>query len=247
MLEVVVRDSRLRWAVVVPDGLLGLRLNAVERRAKYLLFRFSRVTALVHLGMSGRLRVVSANTPAGKHDHVDFHFEDDRVLRLNDPRRFGSIHFTNDAVETHWLIKNLGPEPLSTDFSAEYLHHVSRQRRQAVKTFIMNAQVVVGVGNIYANEALYRAGIRPRNAAGRISKDRYVALERAIRNTLEEAIAMGGTTLRDYVGSDGKPGYFKQKLFVYGREGKKCLRCETVLKGIRLGQRATVYCPSCQH
>jgi len=197
--------------------------------------------------MSGRLRVVSANMPADKHDHVDFCFEDDRVLRLSDPRRFGSIHFTGDAVEAHWLINKLGPEPLSTDFSAEYLHRVSRRRRQPVKTFIMNAQVVVGVGNIYANEALYRAGIRPRNAAGRLSKGRYVVLEHAIRNTLEEAIEMGGTSLRDYVGSEGKPGYFQQKLFVYGREGKKCLRCETLLKGIRLGQRATVYCPSCQH
>ena len=205
------------------------------------------MTVFIHLGMSGRLRVVSANMPAGKHDHVDFHFEDDQVLRLSDPRRFGSIHFSSDPVEAHWLLKNLGPEPLSADFSGEYLHHLSRHRRQAVKTFIMNAQVVVGVGNIYANESLYRAGIRPRNAAGRISKDRYVELERAIRSTLEEAIAMGGTTLRDYVGSDGKPGYFRQELFVYGREGKRCLRCETILKGIRLGQRATVYCPYCQH
>ena len=242
----VVRDSRLRWPVVVPDGLSGLRLIRLDRRAKYLIFRFSRVTVLIHLGMSGRLCVVSANMPAGKHDHVDFHFEDDQVLRLSDPRRFGSIHFSTDPVESHWLLKNLGPEPLGADFSGDYLHRVSRHRRQAVKTFIMSAQIVVGVGNIYANEALFRAGIRPGNAAGRISKARYVELESAIRSTLEEAIAMGGTTLRDYVGSDGKPGYFIQELFVYGRDGKRCLQCETLLKGIRLGQRATVYCPSCQ-
>ena len=243
----MVRDSRLRWPVVVPDGLLGLRLSAVDRRAKYLFLRFPGMTALVHLGMSGRLRVVSANLPAGKHDHVDFHFEDDRVLRLSDPRRFGSIHFSSDPVEAHWLIKNLGPEPLGPDFSGEYMHRLSRHRHQAVKMFIMNAQIVVGVGNIYANESLYRAGIRPRNAAGRISKDRYLELEGAIRNTLTEAIEMGGTTLRDYLGSEGKPGYFRQKLFVYGREGEGCRRCSTVLKGIRLGQRATVYCPTCQH
>ena len=243
----MVRDPRLRWPVVVPDGLFGLRLSSVDRRAKYLLLRFPGTTAIVHLGMSGRLRVVSENLPVGKHDHVDFRFEGDRVLRLNDPRRFGSIHFSDDPVEAHWLIKNLGPEPLSRDFSGEQMHRLSRRRHQAVKMFIMNAQVVVGVGNIYANEALYRAGIRPRNAAGRVSKARYLELESAIRSTLSEAIEMGGTTLRDYFGSEGKPGYFRQKLFVYGREGEECRRCSTELKGIRLGQRATVYCPTCQH
>ena len=143
------------------------------------------MTAIVHLGMSGRLRVVSENLPVGKHDHVDFRFEGDRVLRLNDPRRFGSIHFSDDPVEAHWLIKNLGPEPLSRDFSGEHMHRLSRRRHQAVKMFIMNAQVVVGVGNIYANEALYRAGIRPRNAAGRVSKARYLELESAIRSSTE--------------------------------------------------------------
>ena len=230
----------------LPGDLVGARLDRVERRAKYLLFRFGDRSLIVHLGMSGRLRVVSRSTPLIKHDHVDIAFEGDRVLRLNDPRRFGSVHHVEGAVEDHWLLEHLGPEPLGEDFSGEYLHRRSRRVRQAVKTFIMDARVVVGVGNIYANEALFRAGIRPRVAAGRISRARHGRLVEAIRATLGEAIEAGGTTLRDYVGSNGEPGYFAQSLNVYGREGELCRACGTVLTGIRLGQRATVYCPKCQ-
>ena len=196
--------------------------------------------------MSGHLQVVSANTPLKAHDHIDFVFENNRVLRFNDPRRFGSVHWSSRNIYQHPLLASLGVEPLGDEFNAQYLYERSRQRKIAVKNFIMDSHVVVGVGNIYANESLFKAGIRPTRAAGRISIQRYENLVSVIQATLEEAIALGGTTLRDFVDSGGQPGYFALNLDVYGRAGEPCVSCESELKGIVLGQRQTVFCPRCQ-
>ena len=196
--------------------------------------------------MSGHLRVVSSDAPIRTHDHIDFHFEDERVLRFNDPRRFGSVHWCTHAVLEHPLLKRLGIEPLHADFDGTYLFKQSRKRNIAVKNFIMDAHVVVGVGNIYANEALFLARIRPTTAAGSISRLRYERLADSIKLILQRAIDAGGTTLRDFVGFDGKPGYFALELDVYGRAGKTCIQCGKHLRGIVLGQRQTVFCPNCQ-
>ncbi len=241
-----VREPRLRWPVEVPDVVEGQRVVRLSRRAKYLLLHLETGTLILHLGMSGRLRVLSGNAPPERHDHVDIVFGNGMALRLTDPRRFGSLHWQAGAWEAHWLLRGLGVEPLSEGFDGAYLFAASRRRRVAVKNFLMDARVVVGVGNIYANEALFKAGVRPRTAAGRVTRARYDALAGAVRETLSAAIDLGGTTLRDYVGSDGAPGYFRNELFVYGREGKPCRVCGGILTGIRLGQRGTVYCPRCQ-
>ncbi len=241
-----VREPRLRWPVEVPDVVEGQRVVRLSRRAKYLLLHLETGTLILHLGMSGRLRVLSGNAAAERHDHVDIVLGNGLALRLTDPRRFGSLHWQPGAWETHWLLRGLGVEPLSEGFDGACLFVASRKRRVAVKNFLMDARVVVGVGNIYANEALFKAGVRPRTAAGRVTRARYDALAGAVRETLSAAIDLGGTTLRDYVGSDGAPGYFRNELFVYGREGKPCRVCGAVLTGIRLGQRGTVYCPRCQ-
>lgn len=243
----VVREARLRWPV--PDNLhrliAGQRVVSVERRAKYILVHLEQGSIIIHLGMSGSLRVVTVGDGAGKHDHVDIMVAGGKALRLRDPRRFGSIHFSADW-RAHPLIRDLGPEPLGDAFDAAYLHAAARGRRLAVKEFIMNAHTVVGVGNIYAAEALFRAGIHPFRAAGRISRTRYVRLVAAIRAVLAEAIEQGGTTLRDFVSSEGKPGYFGQSLFVYGRQGEPCESCSATVRMARRGQRATYYCPRCQ-
>ncbi|NWN90202.1 bifunctional DNA-formamidopyrimidine glycosylase/DNA-(apurinic or apyrimidinic site) lyase [Marinobacter adhaerens] len=245
--RITVRDSRLRWPV--PDDLAeqmqGRTVNAVDRRGKYLLLRFDHGTAIIHLGMSGSLRIVTDHSPAQKHDHIDLLLNTGTTLRFNDPRRFGCWLWA-DSAETHPLIAGLGPEPLSPDFSGPMLFRLSRTKSRPVKSFIMDSRVVVGVGNIYANEALFKAGIHPRRQAGRISLDRYHRLAEAIRETLSAAILMGGTTLRDFVNSDGKPGYFAQSLLVYGRAGEPCPACEAPLKEIRMSGRATVYCTKCQ-
>jgi formamidopyrimidine-DNA glycosylase len=217
----------------------------VERRAKYLLFRTEPGTLLVHLGMSGSLRVMKSGAPVGKHDHIDLHLEGGRCLRFNDPRRFGSFLW-QETGQLHPLLCSLGPEPLSLEFDGELLYRKSRGRKIPVKSFIMDGKVVVGVGNIYANEALYRAGIRPDRDAGRVSRTRYDKLTEEIKRVLTSAIEQGGTTLRDFVGGDGKPGYFARELDVYGREGLPCRACGTLLRGARLGQRATVFCIACQ-
>jgi formamidopyrimidine-DNA glycosylase len=201
---------------------------------------------MVHLGMSGSLRVTSDAEPARYHDHIDLCCEGGVVLRFNDPRRFGSWLWLEGDVEQHSLLRDMGPEPLSSSFDGELLFRRSRGRKGPVKNFIMDGHIVVGVGNIYANEALFAAGIRPDRAAGRISRARYDRLVLEIRRVLQGAIDQGGTTLRDFVGGDGKPGYFAQQLFVYGRQGKSCKRCGTVLREKRLGQRTTVYCIRCQ-
>lgn len=245
---VVVRESRLRWPVprALPERLTGRQVSAVERRAKYLLLRCGAGTVLIHLGMSGSLRVVPAATPATPHDHVDIVLDDGQALRLRDPRRFGAVLWLTDDPSKHPLLAALGPEPLGDGFDGAYLHRHSRGRRASVKAFVMDSRVVVGVGNIYAAEGLFRAGIHPRRAAGRISAGRYHTLAVALRTVLSEAIDQGGTTLRDFVAEDGRPGYFRQRLNVYGRQGEPCLACATPLAGCRIAQRSTVYCPNCQ-
>tara|TARA_R110002110_G_scaffold205066_7_gene416986 strand:- start:108160 stop:108972 length:813 start_codon:yes stop_codon:yes gene_type:complete len=245
--ELRVREARLRWPVPseLPSLLQGATLEAVERRAKYLLFRTQRGTLLVHLGMSGSLRVVDANEQPGRHDHIDIVMESGSCLRFNDPRRFGCFLWIAPDEE-HPLLGHLGPEPLSEAFDGAYLYHRARGRRGPIKNFIMDGKVVVGVGNIYANEALFLSGIRPQRAAGRISLRRYEVLAANIKQVLTSAITQGGTTLRDFVGGDGKPGYFAQQLFVYGRAGQPCKRCDELLRELRLGQRSSVYCVTCQ-
>lgn len=242
-----VRESRLRWPVppLLPRILANQKITAVERRAKYLLFHTAPGALLVHLGMSGSLRVMKSSDPCQKHDHIDIHLEDGYCLRFNDPRRFGCFLWQEQG-EIHTLLGSLGPEPLSPEFDARYLYNKSRARKVPVKSLIMDGKVVVGVGNIYANEALFGAGIRPDRAAGRISLARYEKLVIEIKRVLTAAIEQGGTTLRDFVGGDGKPGYFAQQLFVYGREGQPCKSCGDPLRGRRLGQRATVFCIACQ-
>lgn len=243
-----VRNPKLRWPVPVDElqGLARCQISSVDRRGKYLLLHTSRGVVIVHLGMSGTLRIAKAGEPPMAHDHVDLVLSDDTMLRYTDPRRFGTWLFTGDDPLQHDLIKDLGPEPLSEAFDLDYLFQVSRGRKVAVKQFVMNSHVVVGVGNIYANEALYMAGINPKRAAGRISKARYAKLVPAIKTVLANAIEQGGTTLKDFVGGDGKPGYFKQSLNVYGRGGKPCKGCGKPLTEIRMGQRTTVFCKFCQ-
>ena len=242
-----VRDSRLRWPV--PDDLearlVGRRIRRVARRGKYLLFDTAAGSLMVHLGMSGSLRIVDAATPVKNHDHVDIRLGGGGILRYHDPRRFGSILWADVPAE-HPLLASLGPEPFDPSFDGAYLRRTSRGRRVAVKLHIMNAGVVVGVGNIYANEALYRAGIDPRRAAGRVAAARYERLADEIRATLAAAIEVGGTTLRDFYGGDGEPGYFRQQLDVYERGGEPCRRCGTAIVRSVLGQRATYFCKRCQ-
>ncbi|OMG66495.1 DNA-formamidopyrimidine glycosylase [Stutzerimonas balearica] len=245
--RVVVRDRRLRWPI--PEDLdvrlSGQRIEAVERRAKYLLIRVQSGTLIAHLGMSGSLRLVPAELPAAKHEHVDILLGSGQALRYTDPRRFGALLWSELPLE-HPLLASLGPEPLDEGFDGRRLYELSRGRSMAVKPFIMDNAVVVGVGNIYASEALFAAGIDPRRPAGGISRARYERLAAEIRRILAMAIERGGTTLRDFVGGDGKPGYFQQELFVYGRGGAFCKQCGSTLREVRLGQRASVYCGRCQ-
>ncbi|HEX5340047.1 MAG TPA: bifunctional DNA-formamidopyrimidine glycosylase/DNA-(apurinic or apyrimidinic site) lyase [Gammaproteobacteria bacterium] len=243
-----VRERRLRWPI--PRALLktlpGQRVEAITRRGKYLLLQTAAGTAILHLGMSGSLRVLTAVTSPQKHDHVDLIFDSGKVLRLRDPRRFGTLLWTTTDPARHKLLRGLGPEPLGGDFTGDYLFERSRQRKLAVKSFIMDSHVVVGVGNIYASESLFLAGIHPERAAGRISEARYAALAKSIRKVLTAAIKAGGTTLRDFVREDGAPGYFRQHLRVYGRDGQPCERCGTTIAQRVTGQRSTYYCPHCQ-
>ncbi len=246
--KVIVRQPQLRWPVPVDDlqALEGTTLLAVNRRGKYIKLEFAHAYVMIHLGMSGNLRIVSENEAIVKHDHLDFVFESGVILRLNDARRFGSCLYQS-GNKLHSLLAKLGPEPLSADFDVKYLFERSRGKKQAIKNFIMDSHVVVGVGNIYAAEALFRAGINPKRAAGNISKKRYAVLVDAIKTVLAAAIEQGGTSLKDFVGGDGKPGYFKQALNVYGRDGQSCLQCSSTIKKIVQGQRSTFYCSSCQN
>ena len=244
--EAIVREPRLRWPVPAKLNRLisGARFLSVSRRAKYCLLVTERGTLMVHLGMSGSLRIMPADTPPLFHDHIDVVLDDGRCLRYHDPRRFGSFHWLES--QQHPLLDHLGPEPLSDTFNGAYLYERSRGRRIPVKQFIMDGKVVVGVGNIYANEALFMAGIHPARRAGRVAVARYEQLADTIKQVLGDAIEQGGTTLRDFVGGDGSPGYFAQQLRVYGRDGQPCRVCQTQLKEIRQGGRSTVLCTQCQ-
>ena len=248
VIDAVVRDRRLRWPIVphLEDALRGEIVRGVERRAKYLLIRFDSGTLIVHLGMSGSLRILDAAIPPTLHDHWDLVLESGKVLRFHDPRRFGSAHWTDADPLEHPLLAKLAPEPLSEAFDADYLFKATRKRAVAIKLFIMNSLMVVGVGNIYASEALFRAGISPRKAARRLSRAEATALTRSIKEVLTAAIEIGGTTLRDYVNADGIPGYFRQQLFVYERGGEPCRVCKMPVKHVLQGQRSTYWCARCQ-
>ncbi len=248
VVQVTVRDPRLRWPV--PDTLHSLlegqRIVSVDRRAKYLLIGFARGTLIVHLGMSGTLRLVTAARPVEKHDHIDLMLEDGRILRYRDPRRFGCMLWHEAATATHPLLARLGPEPLSDAFDASYLQDEIARRQAAIKLVIMDQHVVVGVGNIYASEALFRARILPERPAATLKKREIAALVDAIKGTLSDAIRAGGTTLRDYVDSSGNTGYFQLQTYTYDRAGEPCRVCARPIVEIRQGQRATFFCSNCQ-
>jgi formamidopyrimidine-DNA glycosylase len=243
-----VYDRRLRWPVPLslPKRLAGLTIVGLDRRSKYLLFRFEPGTLLLHLGMTGSLRAFTDPPPRRKHDHIDLVLESGVTLRYHDPRRFGAMLWLRPPAEAHPLLAGLGPEPFAPEFNAEYLWQATRRRHTAIKLALMDNSLVVGVGNIYANEALFRAGIRPTRPADRLAKSRYERLVGEVRATLADAIAKGGSTLRDYVDSHGEPGYFQLEYFVYGREGLPCRVCSAPIRRVRLGGRATLFCPRCQ-
>ncbi len=245
--DVIVRNPNMRWPITPTiDEIIDCSVLEVQRRSKYLLLITQKGTLVLHLGMSGTLRIINKDTPLKKHDHFDLVFGDDVILRLNDPRRFGAVLWVTENINEHPLFIKLGPEPLLEDFSSDYLYQQSRKKTVPIKTFLMNNHIVVGVGNIYANEALFQAGINPLKPAGKITKKRYQALTQIIKDVLKTAIKQGGTTLKDFTQVDGKPGYFAQKLMVYGRKGEKCYTCEDELKEIKQAGRATTFCPTCQ-
>ncbi|MBU2979841.1 bifunctional DNA-formamidopyrimidine glycosylase/DNA-(apurinic or apyrimidinic site) lyase [Alteromonas sp. C1M14] len=244
--RVIVRDKRLRWPVPQEVQLAsGQVIKQIHRRAKYLLIETDLGSIVMHLGMSGKLRVIDANYPVAKHDHIDIVLASGKCLRFNDPRRFGACLW-QPVGDTLPLLTKLGPEPLTEAFNSDHLVALAKGRKSPIKSFIMDNAVVVGVGNIYANEALFLAGIDPRRAAGRVSVKRLEVLTQAIKAVLAKAIEQGGTTLKDFAQSDGNPGYFAQQLQVYGRAGDECLQCDTPIKSVVIGQRNTFYCPSCQ-
>ncbi|TJZ70070.1 bifunctional DNA-formamidopyrimidine glycosylase/DNA-(apurinic or apyrimidinic site) lyase [Chitiniphilus eburneus] len=247
--QMIVRERRLRWPIPaeLPDVIVGHRLLGLSRRAKYLLFRFEHGTLIVHLGMSGTLRVLTEPFPPEKHDHVDIVLDNGRRLRFRDPRRFGAMLWHVGAPEAHPLLAELGPEPLSESFNTDHLAQALARRQAAIKQVIMDNHVVVGVGNIYASESLFRARIDPARAAAGLSGEEVARLVVAIRETLTDAINAGGTTLRDFVDSDGRSGYFLLQCFAYGRTGEPCRVCGTPIQQMRQGQRATFHCPACQH
>ncbi|MEM7292002.1 MAG: bifunctional DNA-formamidopyrimidine glycosylase/DNA-(apurinic or apyrimidinic site) lyase [Pseudomonadota bacterium] len=245
--RVTVRQPQLRWPI--PSGiqqLKGARVDAIERRGKYLLLRSEPGTAILHLGMSGSLRVASSSDPLRKHDHVDIGYSSTGVVRFHDPRRFGALLWTTQDPYQHKLLVSLGPEPLSDGFDGDYLFAMTRKRKLAIKNLIMNSAVVVGVGNIYACEALFLSGVRPSTPSHRVSRAQSHLLVEHIRSVLSQAIEVGGTTLRDFVNAQGDPGYFRQSLFVYGRAGEPCRLCGSAIKNRVIGQRSSFFCPSCQ-
>jgi formamidopyrimidine-DNA glycosylase len=248
VLDMLVRERRLRWPIAphLEATLRGQTVRDIDRRAKYILIRFDSGTLILHLGMSGSLRLVKNGTPPKVHDHWDIRVDSGWMLRFHDPRRFGSLHWTDTDPKLHPLLAKLAPEPLSAAFDGEYLHRATRKRSVAIKHFIMNSQVVVGVGNIYASEALFRARVSPRRAARRLTRREALVLAQSIKDVLGEAIKIGGTTLRDYVNADGAPGYFRQKLFVYERAGEACRVCKAPVRQFVQGQRSTYWCSTCQ-
>lgn len=251
--DVVIRNGSLRWPIPgnLPALLRGQTIRSLQRRAKYLLMECGNGTLLLHLGMSGSLRILPADTPPSKHDHFDLMLDNGTLIRLRDPRRFGAVLWHRGDAHTHPLLAALGPEPLpgtfgTDEFDARYLHHATRGRSVSIKQCIMDNRVVVGVGNIYANEALFRAGIKPQLKACKLSLPRCARLVEEIRTTLNEAIQLGGSTLRDFVGTSGQPGYFQQHYWVYGRGGEPCRKCGAPIRQIKQGQRSSFYCASCQ-
>lgn len=246
--KVIIRHPRLRWPIPknLDATLKNQRVNNILRRGKYILINFPKGTLLIHLGMSGRLKILSENIPPQKHDHVDILFTNHKILRFTDPRRFGAILWTSDNPCEHVLLKNLGPEPLSAKFSGNFLFQKTRNSKIAAKKFLMDSKNVVGVGNIYAAEALFLAGIHPELSVNQLTLVQCNKLVTAIKKVLKMAIKKGGTTLKDFSNSNGEPGYFSLKLKVYGRQKLPCFKCKTILENRRLGQRATVFCPKCQ-
>jgi len=246
--NVIVRNASLRWPV--PTDLARClptqKIISVERRAKYLLLRTDAGSAIIHLGMSGKLLVCRQNKAVEKHDHLDLVFANGKILRFNDPRRFGCALWTSDDPTQHPLLATLGKEPLEDGLTAEYLFHESRGRSLKIKEFLMNSRIIVGIGNIYANESLFAAGIHPRRAAGRISLKRYERLKAAIKEVLTNALRQGGTTLRDFCDAAGNPGHFQLQLMVYNRAGESCRSCGSLIQQIRIGQRSTYFCKKCQ-
>ena len=246
--DVVVRNGALRWPVPrdLPRSLRGKRVEAIRRRGKYLLFDTRHGHLLVHLGMSGRLTLVAGNAPARTHDHVDLRLEGDKVLRLTDPRRFGAMLWLPQPAEDHALLSGLGLEPLEKGFTGAALHAAARGRRLPVKQFLMDGRVVTGVGNIYASEALFRAGVHPVRSVDRVSRESWNRIARAVKETLNHALDAGGTTLRDFASPEGRAGGYQHKRLVYGREGEPCQACGRRIRALRQGQRSTFYCPGCQ-
>ena len=245
--RVSIRQPKLRW--LVPDSIVAMEgqvVNALTRRGKYILLHTEAGVGLIHLGMSGSLRIVEAGLEPRKHDHFDVVLASGKAVRYHDPRRFGAFLWLQGDPQQHALLCDLGPEPLGEEFDGDYLFAQSRNRKVSVKAFIMNAHIVVGVGNIYANEALFLAGIDPRCLAGSVSRERYLQLAQAIRQILAYAIECGGTTLRDFVREDGSPGYFQLELKVYGRTGQACAVCQNPIVQMTQGQRSTWFCPLCQ-
>ena len=247
--KVIIRDRRLRWPIPreLEKQVTGSIIHSVGRRGKYILIECNDGWMIMHLGMSGRLRVLQRATPPSKHDHFDLVLSSGAVVRYTDPRRFGALLWTREDPARHQLLRNLAPEPLDSRFDAQWLHARTRGRGTPIKLAIMNNEIVTGVGNIYANEALFRAGIHPKTRAGRLSLQRCEKLVRAIRETLLDAIGAGGSSLRDFFATDGSPGYFQQSYMVYARQGEPCRVCGTPIRGGRLGQRSTFYCARCQH
>lgn len=246
--DVIIRERKLRWQVPsrLKTNLVGTQIHNLARRGKYLVFNTDNGNMIIHLGMSGSLRILKNTLPPEKHDHLDFVFASHTCLRFHDPRRFGCILWTEKDPSQHKLLAHLGPEPLSDEFNGEYLFHKSRKRSLPVKSFIMDSHIVVGVGNIYANEALFLAGINPKRKAGKITRERYHRLSHAIKAVLEKALTKGGTTLRDFVNGEGKPGYFSNELQVYDRENEPCFICNTPLVMQRIAQRSAFFCRHCQ-
>lgn len=246
--KAAVRDRRLRWPIAAnfESAVLGQTVRSVERRAKYILVGFDHGSLILHLGMSGSLRLVRPGTPPRAHDHWDLELDSGWVLRFHDPRRFGSLHWTEGNPDAHPLLAKLAPEPLSDAFDATYLYRATRKRSVAIKQLLMNSSIVVGVGNIYASEALFHAGVAPRRKARRITQIEAAKLVSAVKQVLAAAIKIGGTTLRDYVDPEGSPGYFRQKLYVYERAGSACRVCKSTVKQFVQGQRSTYWCSTCQ-
>jgi formamidopyrimidine-DNA glycosylase len=247
--QVVIRNPSLRWPIPAHliDTLRQQTLLELSRRAKYILAKFESGSVLFHLGMSGRICLLEKDEPPAKHDHFDLHFTDGHVLRLRDPRRFGAVLWAGKEPYKHVLLEVLGPEPLDAVFSGVWLHQQIRNKTAPIKNVIMDSHLVVGVGNIYASESLFRSGIHPQTPANKLSKARCECLVHAIKATLNDALQAGGSSLRDFFGADGNPGYFQQTYFVYGRADEPCRVCGTPIKNIRLGQRSTFFCHQCQH